>query len=240
MTDPDETRRALCSFETEGLAGAPARGDGEARVDDDGVSVGGVCVEFLDVDTLADERRVVSLGVHPAGTLRISMLARRHETFAAALDEARDAPRVTRGLLAHGLGTPEAFDGAVLEPGPARDAGFLVWPTHVAVVPAGGDPFQIPLGARDGRLLRRGDVGGRPRNGRGDLSLRPAREADRRVRTFRPGDPGRDARPLCACFRDEALRGRPARPGAANSARTSSGSSSPSPRPRGSTARARS
>lgn len=146
MTGVDETRRALCTFETEGLPGAPPKGEGEAVVDDDGVSVAGLRAEFLDADVFTDERRVLSLGLYPAGTLRVSMLARRHETFAKALAEARDAAR-TRGLLAHGLGTPEAFDGAVLEPGPARDARLLVWPTHVTVVPAGADPFQLPLGS---------------------------------------------------------------------------------------------
>ena len=145
MSGVDETRRALCEIETEGLPGAPARGAGEALVDDDGFTACGVRVEHLDADSLADEGRVLTLGLHPAGTLRISMLARRHETFAKALGEARDAARV-RGLLAHGLGTPEAFDGALLEPGPARDARLLVWPTHVTVVPAGADPFQVPLG----------------------------------------------------------------------------------------------
>ncbi len=145
MNGVEETRRALCAFETDGLDGVPARGEGEARIDDEGVSVGGVRVEFLDVDSFADERRVLTLGLHPAGALRISMLARRHETFAMALGEARDAARV-RGLLAHGLGVPESFDGALLEPGPARDARLLVWPTHVAVVPAGADPFQVSLG----------------------------------------------------------------------------------------------
>ena len=145
MSGVEETRRALCAFETDGLEGASAHGEGEALIDDEGVSVGGLRVELLDVDVLTDERRVLTLGLHPAGTLRISMLARRHETFAKALGEARDAARV-RGLLAHGLGSPEAFDGALLEPGPARDARLLVWPTHVAVVPAGADPFQLPLG----------------------------------------------------------------------------------------------
>ncbi len=145
MNGVEETRRALCAYETEGLEGAPARGEGEALVDDDGVSVGGLRVDFLDADSFTDERRILTLGLHPAGALRISMLARRHETFARALGEARDAARV-RGLLAHGLGSPEVFDGALLEPGPARGARLLVWPTHVAVVPAGGDPFQVPLG----------------------------------------------------------------------------------------------
>lgn len=149
MTDAGEPRRARCDFESEGLAGAPARGEGEAVVDDDGVTVAGVRVEFLDADAFADERRVLTLGLHPEGTLRLSMLARRHGTFSAALGEARDAARV-RGLLAHGLGAPEPFDGALLEPGPTRDARLLVWPTHVAVVPAGGDPFQVPLGTLSG------------------------------------------------------------------------------------------
>lgn len=146
MSDGVDTRRALCSFEAEGLAGAPARGEGEALVDDDGVSVAGVRVEFLDVDALTDERRVLTLAVHPAGTLRVSMLARRHETFAKALSAARADARV-RGLLAHGLGVPERFEGAVLEPGPAADARLLVFPTHVAAIPAGADPFQVPLGS---------------------------------------------------------------------------------------------
>ena len=146
MSDGDETRRALCTFEAEGLGGAPPSGEGEALVDDDGVSVGGIRIEFLDADLFIDERRVLTLGLHPSGQLQLSMLARRHETFGRALAEARDAARV-RGLLAHGLGEPERFDGALLEPGPGRDARLLVWPTHVTVVPAGSDPFQIPLGS---------------------------------------------------------------------------------------------
>ena len=148
MSDGDETRRALCTFETEGIPGAPRSGRDEALVDDDGMGVGGVRIEFLDADTLTDEHRVLTLGLHPSGQLRLSMLARRHETFSMALAEARDAARV-RGLLAHGLGEPERFDGALLEPGPGRDARLLVWPTHVTVVPAGSDPLQVPLGSVD-------------------------------------------------------------------------------------------
>jgi hypothetical protein len=146
VTDVDETRRALCSFETEGVPGAPARGEGEALVDDDGVSVDGARAEFLDADSFTDERRILALGLHPAGALRISMLGRRHETLSRAIAEARDAARV-HGLLAHGLGTPERFDGGLVEPGPAREARLFVWPTHVTVVPAGTDPFQVPLGS---------------------------------------------------------------------------------------------
>jgi hypothetical protein len=112
VRDGDEARRALCAFETEGLPGAATRGEGEGVIDDDGVSVAGLRVEFLDADDFADEKRVLILGLHPSGTLRISRLGRRHETFSRALSDARDAARV-RGLLAHGLGVPEAFARAV-------------------------------------------------------------------------------------------------------------------------------
>ena len=145
MREGDEARRALCTFETEGLPGSPVRGEGEAVVDDDGVSVAGVRVEFLDADAFTDELRVLTLGLYPSGVLRISRLGRRHETFSRALSEARNAARV-RGLLAHGLGVPEAFDGALLEPGPRRVVRVFVYPTHVTAVPVGDDPFQIPLG----------------------------------------------------------------------------------------------
>jgi hypothetical protein len=155
VTTLDETRRALCAFETTEVPGAPASGEGEALIEDDGVSVSGLRVEFLDADAFTDEGRILTLSRHPAGTLRISGLARRHETFARALAEARDAARV-RGLLAHGLGAPEPFEGAVLEPGPARDARLLVWPTHVTVVPSGADPYQLPLGSVDGVTFSEG------------------------------------------------------------------------------------
>jgi hypothetical protein len=209
MSDGDETRRALCSFETEGLPGAAPSGEGEALVDDDGVTVGGVRVEFLDADTFTDERRVLTLGLHPSGQLRLSMLARRHETFAKALAEARDAARV-RGLLAHGLGVPERFDGALLEPGPSGDARLIVWPTHVTVVPAGSDPFQLPLGSVDdvrfvegtwevvlataagahhfGRLARRTDAFARTvRKARAEMLERCARASGTRL--FADGRP---------------------------------------------------
>lgn len=209
MSDGEETRRARCSFGAEGLPGAAPSGEGEALVDDDGVAVGGVRVEFLDADTFTDERRVLTLGLHPSGQLRLSMLARRHETFAKALGEARDAARV-RGLLAHGLGIPERFDGAVLEPGPAADARLVVWPTHVTVVPAGSDPYQVPLGSVDdirfvegtwevvlatgagayhfGRLARRTDAFARAvRKARAEMLERCARASDTRL--FADGRP---------------------------------------------------
>src|ERR1017187_2005015 len=86
---PEETRGATGRWERSG-AGAPASGEGPLGISDDGVTAGPVAVEFLDVDTLTDADRVLTLGLFPEGSLRLSMLARRHETFAAGLGEARD------------------------------------------------------------------------------------------------------------------------------------------------------
>lgn len=135
-----EARRAHGRFALEG-PGARS-GEGELLVDDEELSAGPVGVEWLDADLFTDADRVLTLGLHPEGTLRLSMLARRHETFSAALAEARDRARVA-GMLAHGLGAPEEFRGAAAGV-PAR---FLLYATHVTVVPAEGDPFQVPYGA---------------------------------------------------------------------------------------------
>ncbi|MGZ6987497.1 MAG: hypothetical protein ACXVH0_00900, partial [Thermoanaerobaculia bacterium] len=138
----EETRRATGRWERSG-AGAPASGEGPLEISDDGVTAGPVAVEFLDADTLTEADRVLTLDLFPEGSLRLSMLARRHETFAAALGEARDRARLA-GLLAHGVTAPETFAGALRADG--REARFLVYATHVAVVPKTGDPFQIPFG----------------------------------------------------------------------------------------------
>ncbi len=142
----DETRRAGCSFEAVGIPGAPASGEGEAVVGDDGLTAAGIAVEWLDVETLVDAERVLTLGLWPEGTLRLSMMGRRHETFVAEARRARERARVA-GLLAHGIAAPERFEGGLHLPGPVRDAQLLVWPTHVTVVPDGEDPFQVPFGA---------------------------------------------------------------------------------------------
>ncbi|MGZ6970433.1 MAG: hypothetical protein ACXVID_02075, partial [Thermoanaerobaculia bacterium] len=94
----EETRRATGRWERCG-AGAPASGEGPLEISDDGVTAGPVAVEFLDADALTEADRVLTLDLFPEGSLRLSMLGRRHETFAAALGEARDRVRLA-GLLA--------------------------------------------------------------------------------------------------------------------------------------------
>ncbi len=140
-----EERRAPCAWEARGIPGVPASGEGEAVVTDDGLSVGPVAVEHLDLDGLAVEGRTIVLTVWPEGVLRISQLARRHDTFVAALRGARDEARVA-GLLAHGIEAPRRFAGAVRRGERRLEANLLLWPTHLTVVPVEGDPFQLPLG----------------------------------------------------------------------------------------------
>lgn len=142
----DETRRSRCTFLAEGLPGGRSEGEAEAVVTDDGLSAGPVVVEWLDVDGFLDAERALTLSLWPAGTLRLSMLGRRHETFARAAAEARDRARVA-GMLAHGIAAPQSFDGSVLSPGLPRAARLLVYATHVTAVPEGDDPFQVPFGA---------------------------------------------------------------------------------------------
>lgn len=138
----EETRRATGRWERSG-AGAPSSGEGLLEISDGGVAAGPVAVEFLDVESLTDADRILTLGLFPEASLRLSMLARRHETFAVALSEARGRARLA-GLLAHGVTVPETFEGNLLSDG--RGARFLVYATHVAVVPRTGDPFQIAYG----------------------------------------------------------------------------------------------
>ena len=140
-----EERKATGSWALEGSAGAGS-GEGALEVGDDAVSAGPASVEYLDVDSISDADRVVTLSLFPPGTLRLSQLGRRHETFAAALGAAWDSAR-TAGLLAHGITAPEVFRGTLRRPPPEREAAFLVHPTHVAVVPREGDVEQVPLGA---------------------------------------------------------------------------------------------
>jgi hypothetical protein len=145
MTSPDsEERRATGAWTLEGT-GADGSGEGQLLVTDDAVSVGPRSVEFLDVDEVRDEERVLTLSLWPKGTLRLSLLARRHETFSRVLREARGRARLA-GLLAHGIDAPVPFNGAVREPGPEREARLLIYRTHLAVIPSTGDPWQIPLG----------------------------------------------------------------------------------------------
>jgi hypothetical protein len=142
----DDTRRSPAAFVYSGPDGEQ-RGDAEAVIGDAALTVGPVTVEYLDADTFAAADYRLTLGLWPDGSLALSQLGRRFDTFVAQLRRIRSQARVA-GLLAHGIAMPEVFDGALLqagaEPAPAQ---FQVYDTHVTVVPEAGDPFQLPHGA---------------------------------------------------------------------------------------------
>jgi hypothetical protein len=141
-----ETRRATGSWSFAGDDGkVDARGDGEMLVTDDGITFGTRAIEHLDADELVAFDRAIELGLWPRGRVRLEMLGRRWDTFTAALKEARQAKRV-EGMLAHGIDAPARFRGAVVARGFAA-ADLLLFPTHLAIAPEAGDPWQLPLGA---------------------------------------------------------------------------------------------
>ncbi len=145
-----EVRRAPAAFALQGAAGAAARrGEGEAVIGDDALSVGPVTVSFLDADALRAADYRIEMDLWPSGRLELSQLGRRFDTFAAELARTRNQARVA-GLLAHGIEMPELFQGALLDGKTARAADFQVYATHVTVVPRDADPFQVPLGALTG------------------------------------------------------------------------------------------
>lgn len=142
-----ETRRAPAAFAFQDAGGAiTARGQGEAVIDDDGLSVGASGVAFLDADTLRAEEYRIEIGCWPDGTLLLNQLGRRFDTFTAELRRSRNQARVA-GLLAHGIGMPTVFPGAVLGQSSARPVECQVYDTHITLVPEDGDPWQIPVGA---------------------------------------------------------------------------------------------
>jgi hypothetical protein len=146
----DEVRRAAAAFALHDAAGSTSQqGQADAVIGDDGVSVGPVTVAFLDADALRAADYRIELDVWPSGRLVLSQLGRRFDAFAAELARARNQARVA-GMLAHGIGMPEVFPGALLGGRTARGAELQVYDTHVTAVPDDADPFQVPHGALTG------------------------------------------------------------------------------------------
>jgi hypothetical protein len=143
----DEPRRARAAWALEDAAGKRVQqGQSEAIIDDEGLGVGTVRVAFVDVDSFHAADYRVELGLWPAGRLVLSELGRRFETFSNALRQARNQARVA-GLLAHAPSMPEVFEGALLSPATADPVELQVFSTHITIVPADGDSWQLTLGA---------------------------------------------------------------------------------------------
>lgn len=143
----DEPRRARAAWALEDAAGKRVQqGQSEAIIDDEGLGVGTARVAFLDADALRAADYRIELDLWPAGRLVLTELGRRFETFSNALRQARNQARVS-GLLAHAPSMPELFQGALLSPATAGPVELQVFSTHLTIVPADADPWQLPLGA---------------------------------------------------------------------------------------------
>src|SRR5207248_3736454 len=148
----DDTRRAGLAYSLAGTAGTAGTdrtgvqaGRAEAVIGDDGLSVGPVALSFLDADALRAANYRIEIDCWPAGRLTLDQLGRRFDTFLLELSRARNRARV-RCVLAHGVTMPVTFTGALLD-ATVRPADFQIYDTHVTVVPADADPYQIPMGA---------------------------------------------------------------------------------------------
>ena len=156
----EETRRAPAAFAFQDASGAfTARGQGEAVIADDGLSVGAVTVMFLDADTLRADDYRIEIGCWPAGTLLLNQLGRRFDTFTAELRRSRNQARVA-GLLAHGVAMPTRFPAAVLGESSSRPVECQVYDTHITLVPEDGRPMagsarRAHRSRKDGRAAGR-------------------------------------------------------------------------------------
>ena len=141
----DEPRRAPAAFElTDGRA-LRAQGEAEALIGDDALrsarSPSRGWMPTAERRRLPHRNRLLA-----RGPTRAPQLGRRFDTFAAELRRSARQARVA-GLLAHGIACPTVFEGAVLESGTVRPRRARSTTTHVTVVPADGDPWQLPLRA---------------------------------------------------------------------------------------------
>jgi hypothetical protein len=145
--EADEPRRAASTFALYDASGQVGeRGSAVAVIDDERVSVGPVVLPFLDADALRAADYRLEIDRWPYGRLVLTGLGRRYDTFARELARARNQARVI-GVLAHGLTSPEVFEGAIVEEAASTAVELQVYDTHVAIVPADGRPWQIPFGA---------------------------------------------------------------------------------------------
>lgn len=142
----EDLRRAAAAFELSNTGGATLKaGQAEATIGDDSLNVGPVTISFLDMDVLVVQGHRIEINVWPDRAVVVSQLGRRFETFSTELKRARNRARIG-GLLAHGITAPEVFEGALLAGSAVRPAELRAFDTHLTIVPADGDPFQIPLG----------------------------------------------------------------------------------------------
>jgi hypothetical protein len=144
--DVIEQRHASPAWALHGAAvPGPVQGRARATIDAEGLSVGPRRIAWVDTDRLAFGGTCIELALWPAGTLELSDLGRRFDSFSTELAAARNRARVA-GLLAHGVVPPSVFAGEWGHDAVPDRVEIQVYPTHVTIVPSTQDPVQIPLG----------------------------------------------------------------------------------------------
>jgi hypothetical protein len=111
--DMIEQRHASPAWALHGAAvQGPVQGRAWATIDAEGLSVGPRRIAWVDTDRLAFGGYCIELALWPAGTLELSDLGRRFDSFSTELAAARNRARVA-GLLAHGVVPPKRLRGRV-------------------------------------------------------------------------------------------------------------------------------
>ena len=142
-----EQRQASPAWSMHGTGtSGPTQGKGLAVLDEDGLSVGPLRIAWIDTDRVALGDYRVALDLWPAGTIELSDLGRRFESFTVELALVRNRARVA-GLLAHGIALPTVFSGAWVQGADREPVAIQLYPTHLTIVPSHQDPVQVPLGA---------------------------------------------------------------------------------------------
>jgi hypothetical protein len=112
------------------------------------LEAGGRTLPYVEMDTVQVTGYTIELGMHPAGTVRISALGPRTDAFLIELDGARS--RARRAALLQWTGTPElaAFQQA---PGSPDDAPVSIhlFDDGFTVEPRNGTPELVPYGLLD-------------------------------------------------------------------------------------------
>lgn len=130
----------------------PAQVDGVAgsvTVGPDVLDAAGRTLPYVDMDDVTVTGHIIDLGMHPAGSVRLSALGPRTDAFLTDLDTARS--RARRAALLQWTGTAEiaAFAQAPAGPGDAAVA-IHVFGDGLTVEPRNGTPEAVPYALVDG------------------------------------------------------------------------------------------
>ena len=129
----------------------PAQVDGVAgtlAVGPDALDAAGRALPYVDMDAVTVTGYTIDLGMHPAGSARLSALGPRTDAFLTELDAARS--RARRAALLQWTGTPEIAAFAQAPTGPAdTPVSVHVFDDGLTVEPRNGTPEPVPYALID-------------------------------------------------------------------------------------------